>query len=88
MAWELDRLFILCCYVFVFVIILSQTFYFRNYIFISPTIHAQISHVESFPQALLIKLYKNKYSHNFVNNISATCFGFVSHLKAEYTIVL
>jgi hypothetical protein len=38
---------------------------------------------------VLMKLYKNKSRHNFINNLpSATCFGFVSHLKAEYTIVL
>ena len=36
-----------------------------------------------------MKLIKNKSRHNFINNLSsATCFGFVSHHQAEYTIVL
>jgi hypothetical protein len=35
------------------------------------------------------KTYKNNYRQNFTNNLSsATCFGFVSHLQAEYTIVV
>jgi hypothetical protein len=30
------------------------------------------------------KTYKNKYRHNFINNLSAaTCFGFVSRLQAK-----
>ena len=34
------------------------------------------------------KTYKNTSRHIFINNLSAaTCFGFVSHLQAEYTIV-
>ena len=38
---------------------------------------------------LLMKLYKSNSRHNFINDISSvTCFGFVSHLQAEYTIVL
>ena len=37
---------------------------------------------------LLMKPYKNKSRDNFINNISATCFGFVSHLQAEYTIAV
>ena len=37
----------------------------------------------------LMKLIKNKSRHNFINNLlSATYFGFVSHLQAEYTIVV
>jgi hypothetical protein len=35
----------------------------------------------------LIKLIKNKSRHNFINDLSsAKCFGFVSHLQAEYTV--
>jgi hypothetical protein len=35
------------------------------------------------------KSYKNKSRHNFINNLSAaTCFDFVSHLQAEFTIVI
>jgi len=38
---------------------------------------------------LLIKLFKNKCRTNFINNfLSATNFGFVSHLQAEYTIAV
>jgi hypothetical protein len=38
---------------------------------------------------VLIKLHKNNSRHSFINSLpSATCFGFVSHLKAEYTAVL
>jgi hypothetical protein len=38
---------------------------------------------------LLIKLYKSKSKHNCINNASAVTFlGFVSHLQAEYTIVV
>jgi len=38
---------------------------------------------------VLIKPYKNKSRHKFISNLpSATCFGFVRHLKPEYTIVL
>ena len=38
---------------------------------------------------LLIKLCKQKSKQNFINNLSsATCFGFVSHLQAEYTIIM
>ena len=37
----------------------------------------------------LIKLYKNKSRHNFINNFSSvTYFDFVSHLQAEYIIVV
>jgi len=35
------------------------------------------------------KPYKIKSRQTFINNLSsATCFGFVSHLQAEYTIVV
>ena len=38
---------------------------------------------------LLIKPFKNKSRSNFINNLlSATYFGFVSHLQAEYRIVV
>jgi len=38
---------------------------------------------------LLIKLINNKPRHKFINNLtSAKCFGFVSHLQAERTIVV
>ena len=38
---------------------------------------------------LLIKFINNKCKHNFINNLSSmTCFGFVSHLQAEYTVVV
>jgi len=38
---------------------------------------------------LLIKLYRNKSRHYFINNLSSViCFVFVSHLQAEYTIVV
>ena len=30
----------------------------------------------------------NKSKHNFINNLSATCFGFVIRPQAEYTIVV
>jgi len=33
--------------------------------------------------------YINKSIHNFINTLPpATCFGFVSHLETEYTIVV
>jgi len=52
---------------------------FRNYLFIS----------YSRNKYALTKIYKNKSRHNFINNLpSTTCFGFVSHLKTEYTVVL
>jgi hypothetical protein len=35
------------------------------------------------------KTYKNKSRHNFINSSSsASCFGFVSHLQTDYTIVV
>jgi hypothetical protein len=35
------------------------------------------------------KTYKSKSKHNFINNLSsAACSGFVSHLQAQYTIVV
>jgi len=37
----------------------------------------------------LIKLIKNKSRQNFINNLSSeNCFGLVSHLQAEYTVVV
>ena len=38
---------------------------------------------------LLIKLFKNKSGSNFINNLlSATYFGFVNHIQAEYIIAV
>ena len=35
------------------------------------------------------KTKKNRCRHSLINNLSsATCFGFVSHLQAEYTVVV
>jgi len=44
-------------------------------------------HFQQIKYRLLIT-YKNKSRHNFISTLSsATCFGFVSHLQAEYIIV-
>jgi hypothetical protein len=46
-------------------------------------------HLQQIKYRLLIKLIKNKSRHNFISNLSsATCSGFVSHLYAEYIIVV
>jgi len=39
-------------------------------------------------KVLIIKLIKNKSRNNLLTIYRQTCFGFVSHLKAEYTIVV
>ena len=46
-------------------------------------------HLQQIKYRLLIKLIQNKSRHNFISNLSsAACFGFVSHLQAEYIIVV
>ena len=46
-----------------------------------------VKHAENF--YVINKTYKNKSRYKFTNSLSSgTCFGFVSHLHAEYTIVV
>jgi len=77
-------------------------FFLSHYKFIFHTLQCDKFHLKQsysirvFKQGIPIlfeytinKITQNKTSHNFINNLSsATCFGFVSHIQAEYTIVV
>jgi hypothetical protein len=85
MAWELDRLFILCCYAFVFVIILSQTSYFRNNVcfltFKGPCCIANVfSSITNKMQRYTIRLFLQNVLH-----VSGGSCAHHQELKTVYT---
>ena len=61
-------------------------------IYITYSVRSDTKKCTFFPKGVIvlsIKLHKNKPRPNYIKNSqSATCFGCVSHLQVQYTIVV